>query len=88
VTAQLDLTGLAATSRQLDAAETLADALRASRDRQVIQLASERAPLADLAAATGKSVQAMSKITRAAGLRRYRERAADLSAAIDAGALG
>ena len=67
---------LTATSRQLDAAEALADALRASRDRQVIAHAQDGAPLAALARATGKSVQAVSKITRAAGINRYRPRSA------------
>ena len=69
-----ELAALTATTRQLAAAEALADALRESRDRQVIVLAQQDRPLAALAAAASMTVQGISKITRAAGLSRYRPR--------------
>jgi hypothetical protein len=70
-----ELAALAATTRQLAAAEHLADVLRTSRDRQVVALAQQDRPQAALAAAARMTVQGISKITRAAGLSRYRPRA-------------
>jgi len=63
---------LRSVTAQLTAAERLADALRGWRDRLVIQLAEGNAPHGDIAAAAAMTVQGIGKITRAAGLARYR----------------
>ena len=66
------LAALRSVTAQLGAAERLADALRGYRDRLVIQLAEGSAPHGDIAAAAAMTVQGIGKITRAAGLARYR----------------
>ena len=71
------LAALNSVTGQLAAAERLADAIRGYRDRLVIQLAENSRPYGDIAAASDMSPQGISKITRAAGLNRYRPRDAD-----------
>jgi len=63
---------LRSVTAQLDACERFADALRGWRDRLVIQLAADGRPHGDIAAAAAMTVQGIGKITRAAGLARYR----------------
>jgi hypothetical protein len=59
---------------QLAAAERLTDAIRGARDRGIVQAADANRPHAGIAAAAGMTTQGIGKITRAAGLSRYRPR--------------
>jgi hypothetical protein len=68
------LAELTAATAQLAAAERLTDAIRGRRDRLVLALADAKRPHADIASAADITVQGVSKITRAAGLTRYRQR--------------
>lgn len=68
------LSALGSVAAHQRAAEDLATALRHSRDRLVIELARLSVPLADIASAVGTTPQAIGKIARAAGVRRYRQR--------------
>ena len=61
---------------QLEAAERLTLAVRAYRDRLVVELARMGAPQPDIAEAAGIRQQSISKIARGRGERRYRPRSA------------
>jgi hypothetical protein len=66
------LAALGSVSTHQRAAERLASDLRNTRDRLVIELARLAVPFKDIAAATGTTPQAVGKLARAAGIRRYR----------------
>lgn len=63
---------LATTTRTLRDAEARAAAIRRDQHAQIVRLARDRAPYGDIAIAAGISDQAVGKIARAAGVRRYR----------------
>jgi hypothetical protein len=65
---------IGAASRQLAAANALAAAVLEWRDRLILDAARAGRPLPAIADRAGISVQMVGKLTRAAGLRRYRER--------------
>jgi hypothetical protein len=65
---------LEAAAAGLEAAEKLRDAWLAYRNRLVLEAHRGDRPLASIAARASITVQGIGKITRAAGLRRYRER--------------
>jgi len=69
-----DLAELETVTAQLAAAERLAAALREWRDRLLIEQAAAGKPHADLGAAADLTVQGVGKVTRRAGLGRYRPR--------------
>ena len=68
------LSELAAASAQHAAAQRLADAALAWRQRLILDAHRADRPHAAIASAAGVSVQAIGKVTRNAGLRRYRQR--------------
>lgn len=76
---------IAAVAAQLAAAERLTDAIRDRRDQLVIAEAKDGTPHAVIGASAELSIKGVGKITRLAGLSRYRDRAAPESTEEDSG---
>jgi hypothetical protein len=70
------LTAIADVTAQLAAANALAAAVLSWRDRLVIEAAGAGRPHSAIAAAADVTAQMVGKLTRGAGLRRYRPREA------------
>ena len=70
-----ELRELGSSALRLASAEAAADEERTRRDALVLSLARQMVPYAEIAVAARMTVQGVGKITRAAGIRRYRGRA-------------
>jgi len=73
--ADRELRELGSAALRLERAEAAADEERTRRDALVLSLARQNVPYAQIAVAARMTVQGVGKITRAAGIRRYRGRA-------------
>ena len=70
-----ELRELGSSAIRLEHAEAAADEERTRRDALVLSLARQSVPYAEIAVAARMTVQGVGKITRAAGIRRYRDKA-------------